>query len=838
METRLDRFFHAYLGFANRRRLLCGAAIVLLFAASFWLASGLKLRSSLKELLPDKSQSVVELDRMLAKVGGTSVLTVTVDSPDPAANMRFIDDLNARLSELPKEDVRYVIAKVDRIKKFYEENILHFIDVEDLKKLYSRVKRLVDYEKFKRTPFFLDLEAEDAAPPISLNFEDIKERNEDNVKMPLAVYGDYYGGEEGRFLILMVRPQGTSIEVDRARELIDKVKAITASMNPGSYSPQMRVGFCGNLVTTVEEYDTLKTDMFSTAALCIFLVCLALGLYFLRLRVIAFLGATLVIGITFTFAITRVAIGYLNAQTAFLASIIIGTGINYGIIVMGRYLEERKAGASPRPAMEFALARTAVPTFLAAATTAVAFIVLMIARVKGLSQFGFIGSVGVMATWLTTIFLLPLMVVISERVLTMFKGLMPPKRQSALLPEVDKALSHFPLAIILVFSLVAAVAGVITYRFLPNSLEYDFSKLRNRSSATTGTEALERRVSKLWVGSMTPAVVLLDKAEEGPAVCDAVMRQNEMREPADRMVDSCVNVFDLLPSDQEGKAAVLASYQNLLSEKWVGEVKGKLGDRLRTMKKSLNKMILTVDDLPRDLVRNFEDLDGNVGTFAFINPRSGMPLTDGRNLMRFADTIQDIKLPDGRTFHATGESLIFSDLVKIVKQEAPILMAASFIAVSIFVILLIRRLSESYVIILSLVWVGLVMIACMAIFDIKINFFNFIAIPLTFGIGVDYSINIAMRFHEKRRTRTFDIIRHTGGAVALCSITTIIGYLVLTKSTNQAVAQFGYVAVMGEIAAIMAAMFIVPSVIIFAIYMRREKSELKGAEEKEGICES
>jgi len=694
----------------------------------------------------------------------------------------------------------------------------------------------VDYEKFKRTPFFLDL-GEEKGPPLSISFDDIKERNERNVKMPLAVYGNYYGGEDGRFLILMVRPQGTAIEVDKARELINKVRGIAGSMNPGSYSPQMRIGYCGNLVTTVEEYDTLKEDMFSTAALCIFLVCVAIGLYFLRLRIIAFLGATLVIGIAVTFAITRVAIGYLNAQTAFLASIIIGTGINYGIIVIGRYLEERKGGSSPRPAMEFALARTASPTFLAAATTAVSFIVLMIARVKGFSQFGFIGSVGVMACWLATIFFLPLMVVISERVLTIFRGLMPPKRQSALFPEVDKALSHFPLAIIIVFSLIAVVSGVITYRFLPNSLEYDFSKLRNRSSATTGTEALERRVAKLWVGSMTPAVVLLGKAEDGPAVCDAVMRQNEMREPADRMVDSCVNVFDLLPKDQEEKAAVLAGFKGLLGEKWVGEAGGRIGDQLRLVRKSLNKMVLTVDDLPRDLVRNFEDLDGNIGTFAFINPRSGMPLTDGRNLMRFSDTIRDIRLPDGRLFHATGESLIFSDLVKIVKDQAPILMLASFLAVSAFIFLIIRRLSESHVIMLALVWVALVMIACMAIFDIKINFFNFIALPLTFGVGVDYSINIAMRFHEKRRSRTYDIIRHTGGAVALCSLTTIIGYSVLTRSTNQAVAQFGYVAVIGEIAAIVAAMFIVPSVIIFAINLRRERSERKRAEGEGEVCE-
>ena len=824
MGSSFENIFRSYLGFCNKHRLLCAIVIVVLFATSIYLASGLKLRSSLKELLPEKSPSVVELDKMLAKVGGTSVLTVAVESPDSEANMRFIDDLGAKLAELPKEEVRYVIAKVDEIKKYYEDNMLHYLSVKDLGILYSRIKRVVDYEKFKQTPFFLDLEAEE--PPLSLRLDDIRGRNEKNVKMPLAVYGDYYGGEEGHFLILMVRPQGTSIAVDKARVLIDKVKGIAAGLGPSSYSSRMRVGYCGNLVTTVEEYDTLKSDMFSTSALCIVLVCAVIALYFLRLRIVAFLGATLLIGITLTFAVTRLTIGYLNAQTAFLAAIIIGTGINYGIILIGRYLEERKGGAEPRPAMEHALAKSAVPTFLAAATTATSFAILMIARVRGLSQFGFIGSIGVMLCWLSTMLFLPLMVVISERVIGLFKKLSPPKRKSALFPEMDRILSHFPVAIVIFSTILAAVSAVLVYRYLPNSIEYDFSKMRNVSSAVSGTEALERRVSKLWIGSMTPAVVLLGEPEEGPAVCEAVMRQNDELKLADRMVDSCVNVYDLLPKDQDEKVAILARYGRLLGQRWVGEVGGRMGRQIRKIKRSLRKRILTIEDLPKDLVRNFEDLEGNVGTFAFINPRSGMPLSDGRNLIRFADIIQDIRLPDGRLFHATGESLIFSDLVKIVKRDAPILMLASFVAVSAFVLLAVRRMREGYVIILSLVWVVLVMIAAMSIFGIKINFFNFIALPLTFGVGVDYAINIAIRFHEKKRSRTYDIIRHTGGAVALCSATTIIGYSVLMRSTNQAVAQFGFMAVIGEFASIFAAMLLVPAVIILAMRLRsRGKDE-------------
>lgn len=827
MGARLESFFSRYLHLANRHRLLYGVCVVVLLGGALYLASGLELRSSLKELLPQHSPSVMHLDRMLDRVGGISVLTIAIESPNVEANMRFVDDLNAKLQKLPKSEVRYVIAKVDAIRQFYEENMLHYISVPDLERLYGRVKRLVDYEKFKRTPLFLDLGAEE--PPISLGLEGIKDRNAKNMQMPLAVYKDYYGGEEGRFLIVMVRPQGASLAVDDARRLIRRVRGVVAELRPGSYDPDMRIGYCGNVVSTVEEYDTLKDDMVSTFALCVFLVACAIILYFLRLRIVVFLGMTLLFGITFTFAVTRLTIGYLNAQTAFLASIILGTGINYGVILMGRYLEERKgSGHPPRLAMERALARSAVPTFLAAATTALAFSILTIARVRGLSQFGFIGSIGVMFCWLSTMFFLPIMVVVSERVRGLFRRLQPPKRKSALFPEMDRMLGHSSVGIVVLSAVVAIVAGVLAWHFIPNSIEYDFSKLRNRSSAISGTEALERRVSKLWIGSMTPAVVLLDEPEQGPIVCKAVMRQNAQRPPADRMVDGCVTVFDLLPSDQEEKAPILARFDTLLDERWLDQVEGAVGEQLRRMKPSLKKRTLTIEDLPPELVRNFTDLDGNVGTFAFINPRSGMPLSDGRNLIRFADTVRDIRLPSGEVVHATGASLIFSDLVKIVKEEAPVLTLASFLAVSIFVLVIIRRMSEGYVISVALVWVVLVMIGTMAIFGIRINFFNFIALPLTFGVGVDYAINVAMRFHEKTPRRTVDIIRHTGGAVALCSTTTIIGYFVLTRSANQAVAQFGQMTIIGEFASIFSAMLLVPAVILVGRRIKKQLADGKG----------
>jgi predicted RND superfamily exporter protein len=97
---------------------------------------------------------------------------------------------------------------------------------------------------------------------------------------------------------------------------------------------------------------------------------------------------------------------------------------------------------------------------------------------------------------------------------------------------------------------------------------------------------------------------------------------------------------------------------------------------------------------------------------------------------------------------------------------------------------------------------------------LKINFLNFIAVPITFGIGVDYAINIVNRWRLDGAGSVIHTVRETGGAVVLCSLTTTLGYLALLKSINAAVRSFGLAAVIGEVTCILAALVVLPAVLI------------------------
>jgi len=110
----------------------------------------------------------------------------------------------------------------------------------------------------------------------------------------------------------------------------------------------------------------------------------------------------------------------------------------------------------------------------------------------------------------------------------------------------------------------------------------------------------------------------------------------------------------------------------------------------------------------------------------------------------------------------------------------------------------------------GLIGVGLIAGLSMAAL-VVFHFLNYIAIPIQFGIGVDYSVNLYSRFLQEGKGSIVRVLRTTGGAVMITSLTTIIGYGALWFSLNGAINTFGTLANLGEVTCLMAAIFILPA---------------------------
>jgi hypothetical protein len=108
--------------------------------------------------------------------------------------------------------------------------------------------------------------------------------------------------------------------------------------------------------------------------------------------------------------------------------------------------------------------------------------------------------------------------------------------------------------------------------------------------------------------------------------------------------------------------------------------------------------------------------------------------------------------------------------------------------------------------------VAIVAIAAQAVMlalGVQLNMLNFAAVPITIGVGSDYVVNLlgAMDAFEVDARRA---CARMGGAIFLCSLTTIVGYVSLVMAQSGALRTFGWAAVLGEVMAVSAVLLVLP----------------------------
>jgi uncharacterized protein len=201
-----------------------------------------------------------------------------------------------------------------------------------------------------------------------------------------------------------------------------------------------------------------------------------------------------------------------------------------------------------------------------------------------------------------------------------------------------------------------------------------------------------------------------------------------------------------------------------------------------------------------------------------VYPSGRMDMWNGRDVVRFASELRAIPLPEGVPI--ASWNLLMADVLTLIAEDGPRATLLSLTGVVAIVLVAFglgkpsaRSLKDAGWV-LSALGIGVVwFVGLGAAFGLRLNMLNFIALPITFGIGVDYATNIFQRRRMDHARSICDVVRTTGGAVALCSLTTVIGYSSLLIARNQALVSFGLLANLGEVACLAAALLALPSML-------------------------
>ncbi|HKA88022.1 MAG TPA: MMPL family transporter, partial [Haliangiales bacterium] len=154
-----------------------------------------------------------------------------------------------------------------------------------------------------------------------------------------------------------------------------------------------------------------------------------------------------------------------------------------------------------------------------------------------------------------------------------------------------------------------------------------------------------------------------------------------------------------------------------------------------------------------------------------------------------------------------------ADVLRATETDGPKATAAALAAAVLVVLLLVGLNRHSLVTLACCVSGTLLMLATTWLLGLKVNFLDFVALPITIGIGIDYSVNIAARERRDGPGTARRALATVGGAVAMCSFTTIVGYGSLLLSANRGIRSFGTAAIVGEVTCLVAALALAPALL-------------------------
>lgn len=808
-------------GFAARlARVQMGAGTRLLVLVSVIsalllpVALRLRMNSDFSALLPSDATSVLDRKALSERLGISSTLTIAVQHDRREVALDATERLATLLVESRPEDVSRVESGLRDFQEFVSDRRAMYLELPVLKQLRDDLELRYEADKAKSSVLSLGLEDEIEAP----SWKEIEERVKNAVKaksdgVPVYERG-LFSHPDRPLALLFVRTTIDSGDLKRTDAVVDWINRAHTKLKSNKEFAGVRIDLGGDLMDASYETRSLARQMALATIATLLLVLLSVYFFFRSFRSLPILALVLVPPVVATFAFAAVTVEYLNTSTAFLMSIVIGNGINPSIMWLARYREERRLGQSQAEAVRLTHIGTFRPTMAASFAAAFAYGSLMITDFRGFRDFGIVGGLGMVLCWCAAIGFMPLLATRLES--KRIRKEETVRRENPYGPLFVTLALRKPRLVLALGLLTTVIATGLTARFIMNGpVEYDFRKLISIRDPDNRIQWVNDRQREVVTGTQSgnALAILLPTREDVPKVVADLERKREA-EPG--ILGQVRSIDALLPTQQEEKLPIVADIRTVLL-KAVRFASKEDADRLKEFIPPEDLKVATISDLPKDVKATFTERDGTVGRLIFSERAPGTSAWDARYWSKWTDAVRVIRTSDGERPPSTGTPMIFSDVLRSVTHDAPRAFALAGLATIFLILISIRgrvgQMATLFSLLLGLLW----MVGGMSILNIRLHFLNLLAFPIALGNGVDYAVNVVQRYNaelaqgQSAQASAAVAVRETGGAVVLCSLTTIIGYLSIHISDNQALRSFAAAMAIAETTCVITAVILLPA---------------------------
>lgn len=788
---------------ASPRRALLGLGLALIPAVYLTALYYINVRAALQDLLPPELPMVRAIEKLHERIGGVATLIVIAHGDTPEHHRSLVDALAAELRAAPPPELKALRADVRVERAWIETRAPLLMSASDFDDMMERIEDGIAEAKQAANPLFVRMSTVAEPSPLVALEADLRRRASREDRFP----NGYFEQRDGSHVVMILGLAGSDLDIGPASRLVAAVdRGLTQVRAAHPELARVQVAYNGEVQNLIEEHAAIVSDVSLSSALVTLLVGALIAVYFRSARAVLVVIGSVTPGILATFAIGRLSGSVLNSNSAFLGSIIAGNGINFVLVYMA-FFRSRPADEPLRVAIHEAATGAFSGTVAAAITASAAYFGLAAAEFRGFSDFGRLGGVGMLMTWLFSFVTAPIWI-----------GLLQPPRlsreESAERTWLD-AYFERPRLPALVALIAALAAGGVSYVGLSRALAdgpYDMAlkNLRNSDSLATGGASWDPKISEIFGVWMNPVAGSVDDPAVREALASALRAGLVGTGTVAGLAERVETIERYVPAadEQARRLARLGKLRRTIDALPEGVVPP---DAMATVDTWLSPTALTpitVAEVPESLKAGFLEKDGRSDRTVLLFPRLGIDFDDGRNVIRFVEALEAVKLPEGAV--VAGAFLFMAEILRMIRDEGP--RVVGIVSALVFLALLPvfgRRPLRILLVLGTVLTVAFVGQMMMFAAGVRLNMLNFAAIPITIGVGADYVVNLlgAMDAYGVGARRA---VGRLGSAILVCSATTVIGYVSLLFAHSGALRSFGWAAVLGEVGASSVVLIVLP----------------------------
>ncbi len=821
--------------------------LALLCAYPILVKPGLKLDADLSHLLPEETPSVIALQESYTRFGSADKFTIAIQSESAEVVAEMQDSISSYIRNNWQGD--FVSIQIDDNNQFFKDNALLYLPVTHLERIRDNLEDLQLEIGRKNGPLVVDLLGEESAA------EEKKERIwfDANLPQELGLPDEAIGA----FASFLKKPKDSTqaekpVDDWRPKELVpahlrtrligcpkpDSTGKIyfNGVVNAKLIKPSTDYEFVSGILAKTEallehyraktypvptrfsvegtyeglkEVDEVANDSIFSFAISLVLIFFLTSFFFRSVKGPILVTCSVLYACIPTFAFTAIFYGKLSPFTVFVASIILGIGIDYSIHILGTAQKMLNKYATLEDVLEEAQKKMLKPFILASFTTIAAFLTLLAAHFKGFYEFGVVASIGVLFSMMTSVLFLP--------VLIKCMGGIPAAPQNSFFPkswDEVRIAKFFKKA-----ALVGLALGLVSLYFAPHvDFEHNLKNLRRVSTVVTNQKnKISTKVTRESYKAVTstPAAVMGSKPEQLDKLYDTLVYRLNVEK--DSLLGSFLTLRSFVPPEdsQKQRLEVIEEIRELVEARVFDRAEGEDSTNIANLRQmSAVENTFSAEDIPSWTLDILREKDGSYGKIGFIY--GSFPSWDANALHNFQERYGHWNF-DGENLRTFSSQFILSDVIESVKQD-------SFRLALAIILVIFATLAISFrkpkLFISGCIAFGMGTLMTLGLLGFlthffeygKISIYNVIVIPMTLGIGIDATIHFITSWSSNGNMTLRQLMDTTGRNVIASSLTTVAGFVGFLFTSHRGLKGIG------DLACIGISVFLVASV-IFSMFL-------------------